>query len=51
MVIFITELNRSYFAIHFLQEYECERYYEYNKRLLFEEEEKIINKKLEKLQL
>ncbi len=51
MVIFITELNRSYFAIHFLQEYECERYYEYNKKLLFEEEEKIINKKLEKLQL
>lgn len=51
MVIFITELNRSYFAIHFLQEYECERYYEYNKRLLFEEEEKIINQKLEKLQL
>lgn len=51
MVIFITELNRNYFSIHFLQEYECERYYEYNKRLLFEEEEKIIKRKLEKFQI
>ncbi|MDO5417177.1 MAG: AAA family ATPase [Lachnospiraceae bacterium] len=39
MVIFITELNTSFYCGRFLQEYDCERYYEYNKRLLFDETE------------
>ena len=34
MVIFITNLNTNYYCIRFLQEYECERYYQYNKKLL-----------------
>lgn len=46
MVIFITELNRNYYTVHFLQEYECERYYMYNKNLLFEENSRKIQKRL-----
>lgn len=42
MVIFVTELNRSRDCIKFLQEYNCERYYEYNSRLLFDEREQEI---------
>lgn len=36
MVIFVTELNTNPFAMHFLKEYECERYFEYNRNLLFD---------------
>lgn len=37
LVIFITELTSDIYSIRFLQQYECERYYRYNKELLFEE--------------
>lgn len=37
MVIFITELNSNSYSVSFLQECECERYYRYNKELLFDE--------------
>ena len=46
MVLFVTELNTGFYSVQFLQEYECERYYEYNKNLLFSEEEKEIGKLL-----
>lgn len=49
MVIFITELNTSYYAVRFLEENECERYFRYNKRLLFENREAEIIKKLDRL--
>ena len=49
MVIFITELNTSYYAVRFLEENECERYFQYNKRLLFEDRENDIIKKLDRL--
>ena len=39
MVIFVTGLNNGMYSLHFLQEYDCERYYRYNKELLFEDEE------------
>lgn len=42
MVIFITELNTSFNCARFLQEYDCERYYQYNKRLLFDDAEQEI---------
>ena len=42
MVIFVTELNSNEYCIHFLQENGCERYYEYNKRLLFDEQEQML---------
>lgn len=51
MVIFITELNRNYYTVHFLQEYDCERYYMYNKNLLFEEKGRKIQKRLDALKL
>lgn len=47
MVMFVTELNSRYYSISFLQEYQCERYYEYNKRLLFDDREAEILKQLE----
>lgn len=46
MVIFITELNTSYYCVSFLREYGCERYYQYNKSLLFEDREAQIQKKI-----
>ena len=39
MTIFVTELNTNYYSVHFLKENICERYYQYNKRLLFDDEE------------
>ncbi len=44
MVLFVTELNTGFYSLHFLQEYECERYYQYNKNLLFSDEEREIAK-------
>lgn len=46
MVLFMTELNTGFYSVKFLQEYECERYYQYNKELLFSEEEREIGKLL-----
>lgn len=45
MVIFITELNSNRFCVAFLQEYQCDRYYEYNKSLLFEDREQELRKR------
>lgn len=50
MVVFITELNSNYYSIRFLQEYECERYYEYNRNLLFEEKRRGIEARLKELE-
>ena len=49
MVIFITELNGDYYSVKFLQQYDCERYYRYNKELLFEEGRMAIETKLQEL--
>lgn len=49
LVIFITELNTNYYSISFLKENKCERYYEYNKRLLFENREDDIRNRLDRL--
>lgn len=43
MVIFVTELNTNFYCVKFLQEYDCPRYYQYNKRLLFDDMEKEIS--------
>ena len=48
MVIFITSLNTGSCSIEFLKEYECERYYHYNKELLFDEQEADVRRLLEK---
>lgn len=39
LVMFLTELNTGYYSLYFLQQYRCERYYQYNKTLLFDEQE------------
>lgn len=42
MVVFVTGLNTGYFSIRFLQEYACQRYFQYNKKLLFDDREREI---------
>ncbi|MCC8049237.1 MAG: MoxR family ATPase [Clostridiales bacterium] len=51
MVIFITNLNLDYYCVRFLQQYECERYYQYNKELLFDERSRSIEARLNELNL
>ena len=46
MVVFVTGLNNGFYSVRFLQEYECERYYQYNKRLLFDSQEQEILSRL-----
>ena len=48
MALFLTELNTGFYSVGFLQEYECERYYQYNQNLLFSEEERVIGRQIEK---
>lgn len=49
MVVFISDLNTDFYSIRFLQEYECERYYRYNRELLFEDVSSEIRKRIEAL--
>lgn len=49
MVVFITELNAGYYSIRFLGQYECERYYQYNERLLFQDREKDLKARIRQL--
>ena len=42
MVVFITELTANRYSAAFIQENGCERYYQYNKRLLFDEQQQEI---------
>lgn len=49
MVMFITELNGNRHSIQFLQRYSCERYYLWNKQMLFEERHRMIKTKLDEL--
>ncbi len=48
MVIFVTELNTNFYCTKFLQEYDCKRYYQYNKRLLFDDTEQEIARIMDK---
>ena len=47
--MFITELSASRYAVEFLKENPCDRYYMYNKTLLFDDKEKQIRTELDKL--
>lgn len=44
LVIFVTGLNTSPVCLWFLNQYECERYYQYNKELLFDRQEEEIRR-------
>lgn len=50
LVVFITELNTSQLAVDFLQQYSCERYYRYNKELLFKENTRNIMERIGQLE-
>ena len=50
LVIFITELNADRKILHFLEEYECERYYQYNRNLLYEDKSRILLRRIEELE-
>lgn len=47
MVVFVTGLNTGYYSVRFLQEYQCERYFRYNQRLLFDSREQEILAKIQ----
>lgn len=49
MVIFVTELNSDYDTVQFLQQYECERYYRYNRQLLADESSQAIEEQLRQM--
>ena len=49
MTAFITELNTNFYSIQFLQNYECDRYYQYNKNLLFDEKRRSLLNRIENL--
>ena len=42
MVSFVTELNTNYYSIQFLKENDCDKYYQYNKKLLFDKQQEEI---------
>lgn len=42
MVVFVTGLNTGIYSLKFLQQYECGRYYQYNRWLLFDDQEREI---------
>lgn len=50
MVVFVTELNTNYYSIRFLKDNDCDKYYRYNKRLLFDEQREDILGKLEDIE-
>ena len=50
MVAFVTELNTNYYSIQYLKEYDCDKYYRYNKRLLFDEQHEDIMGRLEEVE-
>lgn len=50
MVAFVTELNTNYYSVQFLKDHDCERYYRYNKRLLFGAQQEEILKELDEIE-
>ncbi len=42
MVAFVSELNTNFYSIQYLKENDCDKYYKYNKRLLFDEQQEAI---------
>lgn len=50
MVIFITELNTDYYCVWFVDENGCDRYYKYNKTLLFAERQRGIVQELDEIE-
>lgn len=49
LVVFVTELNASPACLRFLKEYHCPRYFQYNKNLLFEDQEQQMREQINQL--
>ena len=49
MTAFVTELNTNFYSVQFLQNYDCERYFQYNKNLLFDEKRRSLLNGIENL--
>lgn len=49
MVIFITELTMNFYSMKFMSENGCERYYKYNRELLFNQRQRSILSDIEKV--
>ena len=49
MVVFLTELNVSFYSVSFLQKYECSRYYSYNDQLMLDGKERAIRRRIDAL--
>ena len=50
MVSFVTELNTNFYSIQYLKENDCDKYYRYNKRLLFDEQRKSILEQMDEVE-
>ncbi|MGN1267498.1 MAG: AAA family ATPase [Dorea sp.] len=50
MVAFISELNTNFYSIQYLKENDCDKYYKYNKRLLFDEQQEVILSELDEIE-
>lgn len=51
MVVFVTELNVNYYSVQFIKGNGCDKYYQYNKGLLFDEQRETILAELEDLNI
>lgn len=49
MVVFVTELNSGYYSIKFINENGCVKFYQYNKNLLFKQQQKAITEEIDKI--
>ena len=50
MVSFVTELNTNYYSVQFLKENDCDKYYQYNKKLLFDKQQEEILSELNEVE-
>ena len=50
MVSFVTELNTNYYSIQFLRENDCDKYYQYNKKLLFDKQQEEILSEMDEIE-
>lgn len=50
MVVFVTELNVNYYSVQFIKENGCDKYYQYNKGLLFDEQQGKILAELDEIE-
>lgn len=47
MVVFVTELNTSFYSVQYLKENGCDKYHRYNKMLLIDEQREFILKQMD----